>query len=276
MTPHPNVETLSFPDWLTDIAIRVDELIQEPAARERFEAMVANWSKQPTNPKTGVMHVPPVGRAPRLEEAYTALAAIHFRLCEDTRFIDLWKLKKQAQWTDPRFKAGIPFAVLTRSRVPTITDEDRPKIESMLAKVERDLQTQEQPKRQAKRSASKALPKGSLPDDKGYVAFPADPSAYIPKSVILTKHAPDWLTERKLTALLEDFQTCRIRWTRPLTRAGKPRSNRRNVHLSDFLNFLNQHAGVGNSQDDDWEAPTPVQLADRAKAVRAARTETRL
>lgn len=104
-----------------------------------------------------------------------------------------------------------------------------------------------------------------LPDAKGYVVRPADPSAYVPANTLLAEHIPDGLmvTQKSLPAILADYSSNRIRWTRPPGRDGAPRPNRRNIHLTDWLSYIARCQRTLQQSD-----PTPTQIADRAAGIR--------
>jgi len=97
-------------------------------------------------------------------------------------------------------------------------------------------------------------PHSAAPDDRGYVATPSDPSAYVPASDIVSKHAPAalCLTIKQLTQILEDYPTNRIRWTRPPGKKGNPRPNRRSVHLADFFDYVERRRAGGAADDKNW------------------------
>ena len=57
---------------------------------------------------------------------------------------------------------------------------------------------------------------------------------------IAKKHAS--LTVKNIGKIVEDFATNRVRWTRPRDQTGKPKENRRNVHLGDWATYLKNQA----------------------------------
>lgn len=99
------------------------------------------------------------------------------------------------------------------------------------------------------RTRPKALPAKTVsqddrPDNCGYVESPADPAAYAPATDILTKHTPADLPilMDRLVAIIEDHDANRVRWTRPLTKNGRPMKNRRSVHLGDWMAYLKRRS----------------------------------
>lgn len=112
------------------------------------------------------------------------------------------------------------------------------------------------------------------PETTGYVATPPDPSAYVPASDIVGKHAPvDMrLTAKQLRRILEDYTSNHIRWTRPTGKRGKPRPNRRGVHLSDWLAYVERQRAVGPAADDHpWPTVSADEITARAEALRGRR-----
>lgn len=109
------------------------------------------------------------------------------------------------------------------------------------------------------------------PDATGYVENPADASAYIPLVDIVNKHTPKEvsITDKEIITILEDYEDNRIRWMRPAGKDGRPRQNRRNVHLSDWLAYVEQrYAGVLAGHNEDWPVVSEDEIEDRKDAVR--------
>lgn len=105
------------------------------------------------------------------------------------------------------------------------------------------------------------------PNVDGYVERPADPTAYVPMATILAEYAGELrgeLSERRLRTIIEDYTTNRIRWTRPLTKAGKPAQNRRHVHLNDWLDSLRRTCGTA----DGDSLPDPAHVERTMAAMR--------
>ena len=74
-----NYHSWNGPQWLLDIAIRIDEWLQEkPSAMRRFRQMVRQWSDD-THGEEGLGFPTWHKRALRLTEQYAATAAIHNR-----------------------------------------------------------------------------------------------------------------------------------------------------------------------------------------------------
>ena len=71
------------------------------------------------------------------------------------------------------------------------------------------------------------------------------------------------LTHKDLTRILEDYAANQIRWTRPLGKDGKPRRNRRNVHLADWLAYIEKRRA-----DRGWPTPSEDEIKERKAEVR--------
>lgn len=113
--------------------------------------------------------------------------------------------------------------------------------------------------------------KQDVPDGNGYVVSPSDPTAYVPASEIVSKHTPTSIpvTSKELPGILEDFATNRVKWTRPPGKDGKPRSNRRNVHLTEWLDYIRRRERAGIRADgDDWPVVNEGEIAERASVIR--------
>lgn len=109
------------------------------------------------------------------------------------------------------------------------------------------------------------------PDGMGYVAAPADTSAYVTAMEIVCKHVPvDMpLTVKQLTAIIRDYATAKIRWTRPTGKDGEPRPNRRNVHLTDWLAYVERRQADGfGAEDEAWPVVSEDETAERTDAIR--------
>jgi len=122
---------------------------------------------------------------------------------------------------------------------------------------------------QAKRSSKNLMT--DAPNAEGYVASPADPTAYLPASEIRTKHTPAEVevTAKQIPGILKDYKSNRIRWTRPLGREGKPRENRLKIHLSDWVAYCARRQGTGGAADKtDWPQVSEDETSERTKAIR--------
>ncbi|MFQ5807429.1 MAG: hypothetical protein ACE5I3_13355, partial [Phycisphaerae bacterium] len=109
------------------------------------------------------------------------------------------------------------------------------------------------------------------PDATGYVAHPTDRSAYVSAGDIVSKHTPAKmpLTAKQLTQVLEDYGTNHIRWTRPAGRDGKPRKNRRSIHVTDWLAYVERQRASGVAADENgWPTVSSDEIAERADAIR--------
>lgn len=117
-------------------------------------------------------------------------------------------------------------------------------------------------------SASKDI--DARPNQKGYVGQPADPDAYVSDSELRREHTPEGLvlSPKQLTGILEDHLTNRIRWTRPLTKQGKPNPHRRCVHLGDWRRFIDRQTNPAASGFDGGADPTPDEIAEAKAEIR--------
>jgi hypothetical protein len=99
----------------------------------------------------------------------------------------------------------------------------------------------------------------SLPDKKGEVRLPSDPSAYLPAAEILRDHGIPRLVEthKQLLAQLK---------LHPEIRRHHPRANRLTIHASDWLDFKKS---VSGSTAEEWATPTEVEA--NMKKVREER-----
>lgn len=107
----------------------------------------------------------------------------------------------------------------------------------------------------------------SEPDAEGYVAMPADPTAYVPASIVLKEHAPaDVTTHKELIALLRDFASTRVKWTRPPGRSGEPRKNRLSIHIADWIGYVSRRSGA----PEHWPESSESERAATAASIRKA------
>jgi hypothetical protein len=95
----------------------------------------------------------------------------------------------------------------------------------------------------------------------GYVSDPLDMGAYMSKTDAI-KGAPMGV---KMTADILDgilnAQARKLRWTRPLTREGKPHAQRKSIHREDWENEMKVLRGGGID-------PTPEEIERRKKEIR--------
>jgi len=119
-------------------------------------------------------------------------------------------------------------------------------------------------------SSGKAVSQGDQPDERGYVASPADPAAYAPAADILARHTPADLpiTMDRLVAIIEDYDANRVRWTRPLGKKGQPVPNRRSVHLGDWTAYLKRRVPA---EADGFPRPTEAEIEDIERRKAAVR-----
>ena len=116
----------------------------------------------------------------------------------------------------------------------------------------------------------------SEPDSAGYVKNPADRSAYIPMTTILNEHIPEDhplhpLTEKRLRAFLQDFESNQVRWTRPNGKSGKTIPNRRSVHLTDWKAFLDRTKSHGGDAEG-FPRLSEAQIERRKDAIRKTKS----
>lgn len=118
--------------------------------------------------------------------------------------------------------------------------------------------------------SAEAVSQGDRPDERGYVASPADPAAYAPAADILAEHTPAALSVsmKELGTILEDYHTNRVRWTRPLGRNGQPMRNRRSVHLGDWTAYVKRRLPA---EEDGFPRLSETELERRKAGVRDAR-----
>jgi hypothetical protein len=115
-----------------------------------------------------------------------------------------------------------------------------------------------------------ATSQSDIPNERGYVASPADPAAYVPASDVLARHTPADLpiSMKELGTILADYDTNRVRWTRPLGKNGQPMRNRRSVHLGDWTAYVKRRSP---NEADGFPRLTDAELEQRKAAVRNAR-----
>jgi hypothetical protein len=101
----------------------------------------------------------------------------------------------------------------------------------------------------------------------GYVEVPADPTAYVPNAEILSDHQPegDTLKARDLITIVEDHKHNEIRWTRPCGKDGKPRPNRRCIHLADWLSYIKRRH---RAKTDGWPTVSEEERTEQQDEIR--------
>lgn len=118
--------------WLKDIAVRVDELVQDDAAREWFKARLAEWRQ--SWQRNEYDFIP--DRALTLPEQYVRMAAIHDVVCERAQPLDIWN---SACGKGPNHcRECMPFLWLCKM-ASDIAEDDRDTLERCLANVAADL-----------------------------------------------------------------------------------------------------------------------------------------
>lgn len=118
--------------------------------------------------------------------------------------------------------------------------------------------------------------KASEPDSDGYVRDPADESAYVPKSEILTKHTPTRLPigDKSLTATLSDFTRNGVRWTRPKSaKSGQPHPQRLSVHLADWSEYVSNQMKQDATEEYNLDEDLPSQAEIRKRAIEVRRSK---
>lgn len=112
-------------------------------------------------------------------------------------------------------------------------------------------------------------PPSDVPEANGYVESPADSAAYVPFIEIETEEATaeSGLTRRQIVSILENYEQCQVRWTRPKSRAGKPKKNRRNVHFIDWRRYLKRIKSLGKK---DFPPLSEEELERRKESIRAS------
>lgn len=114
------------------------------------------------------------------------------------------------------------------------------------------------------------------PESNGYVRDPADDSAYVSKSKILSKHTPATfrVTDKRLTDILANYAEYKVRWTRPISgTTGKPHPQRLSINLSDWVQCVDR-ATKSSVTDEDGECevlPTPAEIEQRMAEIRRSK-----
>jgi len=123
-----------------------------------------------------------------------------------------------------------------------------------------------------KQTSGTTLASNSVPDAKGYVADPVDPSAYVPLSEIKAKYCDTTsiATIKQIVNIIENHSANEVRWTRPLTKAGVPDGQRRSIHFGDWGKFLQRF------KNNSWETEAfpplkPGEFENRKTEVRRDR-----
>lgn len=120
-----------------------------------------------------------------------------------------------------------------------------------------------------------AVSQGDKPDEHGYVGLPDDPAAYVPAVEILARHTPADLlpiSMDRLVAIIEDYDANRVRWTRPRTKNGRPRQNRRSVHLGDWAAYVNRRLAA---EKDGFPRLTEAEIEEIERRKAAIRESKR-
>ncbi len=125
----------------------------------------------------------------------------------------------------------------------------------------------------SKRDSGRSLPVTDVPNSDGYVKNPSDPSVYVPVKTILADYTVGLLltpTEKMVGEIVGDFAKNNIRWTRPISKLGTPMKNRRSVHLTDWVQYVNRLTG-GRSERHVGPDPTEKQILEDKAAIRRAK-----
>ena len=77
-------------------------------------------------------------------------------------------------------------------------------------------------------------------------------------------------TEKMVGEIVGDFAKNNIRWTRPISKLGTPMKNRRSVHLTDWVQYVNRLTG-GRSERHVGPDPTEKQILEDKAAIRRAK-----
>jgi hypothetical protein len=111
------------------------------------------------------------------------------------------------------------------------------------------------------------------PNSDGCVCNPADDSAYVSKSEILSKHAPTTLriTNKRLTDILANYAVNNVRWTRPISgTTGKPHPQRLSIHLTDWVQFVDRATKSADAGECEI-SPTPAEIEQRMAEIRRSK-----
>ena len=105
------------------------------------------------------------------------------------------------------------------------------------------------------------------PNSNGYVEAPADPTAYVSVTDIVSDHTPpsELITPRDVGRIVEDYVTNRIRWSRPRDKRGRPIPNRRVIHLVDWYEYMKRLAGTN---PDGSPRVSEEEVEERKEAIR--------
>jgi len=116
-------------------------------------------------------------------------------------------------------------------------------------------------------TSAEAVSQGDRPDERGYVKSPIDPTAYAPAAEILANHTPPKLviSMKELVAILGDYRTNRVRWTRPIGKNCQPMRNRRSVHLGDWTAYVKRRLPA---DEDGFPRMTEAEFESRWADVR--------
>lgn len=137
-----------YPDWLENVALRVNELGADPAVFGRFSRMLRTWyveheagvPKLRTDKPGYALHnevkLLPL-RNITLAHKYAVLTAIHDVICDGVKRMDLWGVHRKLK-SISKAKSGMPYTML-KSLVNELSELDRPRIKKILKDVEADL-----------------------------------------------------------------------------------------------------------------------------------------
>lgn len=127
------------------------------------------------------------------------------------------------------------------------------------------------PPRQAEATANPT----EKPNATGYVARPSDPSVFVSIKTIRADHCDGiaLATIKEISRVIEDFSANSVRWTRPLSKnTGTPHPQRRRVHLSDWLAYVNRSKTRPSLTTDRGDPDlAPAEIDARKAAVRRDR-----
>lgn len=125
------------PRWLLDLAIKMDELLVDPAALEITQNMVWKWRQEHESrvgAGRGVEILPP--RRLSLAHEFAIMSAIHDQVCAGAKQIDWWDRKRKRtplcrDKSEVHAKvacSGFPYQLM-RDAVESIADNDRWRVE---------------------------------------------------------------------------------------------------------------------------------------------------